>query len=423
MTLNISLRQAVTALSFCLSAAVAPDAAADFSRYGTAYKSDDGQFSYQFNARLQYDAVRFDDGRTNDRTSFDSQDGSYFRRGYVTFNGKWGKWSARFENDFAIDISLKAVREFWISHPFAGGEILFGQHKPFRGLEELSSANELSLLERPFFATTIFGANAERQFQPGIFWRRPLSKTLLLQLSTYNADHGLGTEVGRGIGTANRLSWIPVNTKNQLVYLGGSVGYDYFTDKAPGTRSVSYAGRSSAGGNVIGPSQRIINIGEDAGQAYGGVEAAVGTGSLHLQSEVVLSSYEDAAGPGKADQVLSYYGQASYFVTGERKEYQTAKARFGTPHALRHGWGAVELTARYDSIENLDHRAGVGSGVCLANAAVAVVGAECEVHSYTVGINYYFNPLIRVMFNLVNGYDKVTDDHTQSYNLRTQIAF
>jgi len=121
--------------------------------------------------------------------------------------------------------------------------------------------------------------------------------------------------------------------------------------------------------------------------------------------------------------VLSYYGQASYFVTGERKEYQTAKARFGTPHALRHGWGAVELTARYDSIENLDHRAGVGSGVCLANAAVAVVGAECEVHSYTVGINYYFNPLIRVMFNLVNGYDKVTDDHTQSYNLRTQIAF
>lgn len=99
MTLNISLRQAVTALSFCLSAAVAPDAAADFSRYGTAYKSDDGQFSYQFNARLQYDAVRFDDGRTNDRTSFDSQDGSYFRRGYVTFNGKWGKWSARFEKD------------------------------------------------------------------------------------------------------------------------------------------------------------------------------------------------------------------------------------------------------------------------------------------------------------------------------------
>ena len=375
------------------------------------------------NGRFQYDAVHFDDGRLNNQTSFESQDGSYFRRGYVTLSGKLGSWGYKFENDFAIDVSLKAVREFWISHPLAGGEILLGQHKPFRGLEELSSSNELSLLERPFYATSAFAANAERQFQPGVFWRRPLSKTLLLQLSAYNADHGLGTEVGRGVGTANRLSWIPVNTKQRLVYFGGSVGYDYFTDKAPGTRSVSYAGRSSAGGNVVAPSQRLFTIGEDAGQAYGGLEAAVGVGSLHLQSEVSLSSYEDASGPGKADQVLAYYGQASYFLTGERKEYQGGKGRFGTPHTLLHPWGAVELTGRYDSIENLDHRAGAGSGVCLANAAVAIVGAECEAHSYTVGMNYYFNPLIRVMFNLVNGYDQVTDDHTQSYNLRMQIAF
>lgn len=400
------------------------DAAADFSRYGTAYKSDDGQFSYQINARLQYDAVRFDDGRLNNRTSFESQDGSYFRRGYVTFNTKWGQWSARIENDFAIGIELKAVREFWISHPLAGGDILIGQHKPFRGLEELASSNELSVMERPSFATAAFGGNIARQFQPGVFWRRPLSKTLLLQLSAYNAHHGLGQPVGPGVGTANRLSWIPVNSPEQLVYFGGSIGYDHFSkDAAPGVRSVNYAGRSSAGGNVVGPSQRIVEVGGDAGQFFTGLEAAVGVGALHLQSEVVLTSNEDARGPGRDDQVLSYYGQASYFLTGERKEYQTSKARFGTPHAFRHGWGAVELTARYDSIENLDRRAGAGSGTCLANAAVAVVGAECQTHSYTVGANYYVNPLIRVMFNLVNGFDEVADDHTQSYNLRMQIAF
>nr|WP_293370882.1 porin [Nevskia sp.] len=372
---------------------------------------------------MQYDAVRFDDGRTNDLTRFDSQDGSYFRRGYVTFNAKWGQWGARFENDFAIGVELKAVREFWISHKLAGGEILIGQHKPFRGLEELSSSNELSLLERPAFATAAFGGNIARQFQPGLFWRRPLSKTLLLQLSAYNAHQGLGQPVGRGVGTANRLSWIPVNTQQQLVYVGGSIGYDYFTDGNPGVRSVNYAGRSSAGGNVIGPSQRIVEIGEDAGQFFAGFEGAVGIGPLHLQTEVVLIDNEDARGAGRDDQVLSYYGQASYFLTGERKEYQSGKARFGAPHAFRHGWGAVELTARYDSIENLDRRAAAGSGTCLADAAVAIVGAECETHAYTVGANYYVTPLVRVLFNLVNGYNEVTDDHTQSYNVRLQIAF
>ncbi len=40
-----------------------------------------------------------------------------------------------------------------------------------------------------------------------------------------------------------------------------------------------------------------------------------------------------------------------------------------------------------------------------------------------MGVNYYVTPLTRVMFNLVNGYSDVTDDHTQSYNVRMQIAF
>lgn len=422
-TLKTSLRQAVTALSLCLLSTLASRAEAGFSKYGTAYKSDDGQFSYLVNARLQYDAVRFDDGRLDALTSFDSQDGSYFRRGYVTFNARYGSWGARFENDFAIGVELKAIREFWISHALAGGEILIGQHKPFRGLEELASSNELSLLERPAFATAAFGGNIARQFQPGLFWRRPLTRNLLLQLSAYNAHHGLGQPVGTGVGTANRLSWIAVNTPARLVYVGGTIGYDHFADNNPGRRSVNYAGRSSAGGHVIGPSQRLVEVGEDAGQFFAGFEGAVGVGPLHLQTEVLLTSNEDARGPGRDDQVLSYYGQASYFLTGERKEYQPGKARFGTPHALRHRWGAIELTARYDSIENLDRRAAAGSGTCLADAAVAVPGAECETHAYTLGVNYYLSPLVRVLFNRVEGYNAVSDDRTQSYNARLQIAF
>lgn len=390
---------------------------------GVFVKSDDGKFSTQINARLQYDAVRFDDGRLNDLTSFDSQDGSYFRRGYVTLTGKYGDWGFRLENDFAIGIELKAVREMWISHKLAGGEILLGQHKPFRGLEELSSSNELSVMERPAFATAQFGSNVPRQFQPGAFWRRPLGKDLLLQMSVYNANHGLGTAVGRGVGTSNRLSWIPVNTKERLVYLGGSFGYDYFTDLAPGTRTVNYAGRSSAGGNVKGPSQRISTVGVDAGQLFFGLEGAVGFGPVHLQSEMHVTSNEDARGPGIDDQILSYYGQASWFLTGERKDYQKGKARFGTPHHFNNGFGAVEMVARYDSIENTDRSASAGSGVCQASASVAIEGAECQTHAYTVGLNYYVTPLTRVMFNLVNGYSDVSDDHTQSYNVRMQIAF
>lgn len=367
--------------------------------------------------------MRFDDDRLQELTSFRTQDGSYFRRGYVTFNAKAGQWGMRLENDFAIAANLKSIREMWISHPFAGGDLLIGQHKPFRGLEELSSSNELSVMERPFFATTMFGDNVARQFQPGLFWRRKLGPTAMLQVSTYNANHGLGQPVGPGYGTANRLSWYPINTPERVVYFGAMAGYDRFNGKAPGARSTRYAGRSSAGGNVIAPSQRVLTVGDDAGQLYGGIEAAYGVGPVHLQSEVLLSSYEDARGPGQDDRVLSYYGQLSAFLTGERKEYQIAKARFGTPHQFRNSWGAVELAARYDAIENLDRRASSGSGVCQASSSVVIAGAECEQHAMTVGLNYYVTPLTRVMVNVVNGWNTVTDDHTQSMNLRVQLAF
>lgn len=303
--LNILLRPVTLALSLALLGGTAEAADSGFSRYGTAWKSEDGQRSYLINARLQYDAVRFDDDRLAERASFESRDGSYYRRGYVTFNARAGQWGLRLENDFAIDTSLKAVREMWISHPLAGGEIVIGQHKPFRGLEELSSSNELSLMERPFFATTMFGDNISRQFQPGLFWRRPLWPTAMLQLSVYNANHGLGQPVGRGFGTANRLSWYPVNSRERMVYLAAAAGHDQFVDEAPGSRSARYAGRSSAGGNVVGPSQRVLVVGEDAGQTWGGFEAVYGVGPLHLQGEVLLSAFEDARGPGRDDRVLS----------------------------------------------------------------------------------------------------------------------
>ena len=89
-------------------------------------------------------------------------------------------------------------------------------------------------------------------------------------------------------------------------------------------------------------------------------------------------------------------------LNGGQKVYKAPNGVFGSPKVTDRGlW---ELTARYDHIENND----------LVNR---------EATSMILGLNYYINSNLRVMFNYTQGENEVTGDETGQYAIRTQFAF
>ncbi len=408
---------------------------------GLKIKTDDGKFEFGIGGRLQLDTVIFDDDKlaalglqpngqaipTPNPTGLSSgtTSGTFFRRTYLTLTGKLYDFKFKFENDFSAGASPASFREVWIGHQVLGGDLIVGQHKPFRGIEELTSSNEILLLERPFTNNVLFASGGNRQFQPGVFYKLPINTDFgyfFAQASVYNANHALGTPPGQGFGTSERLTWLIVGTDNLKLHLGVWGGEDEFSKTASGNQSVNYAGRNSGGSQVIGVSQLIAPSLLGSQETFYGAEAAAAWGSAFVQSEWARATYQDARGPGLDDSLVSWYVQGSYFITGEKKVYKKDRGTFGSPK-VNSPYGAVEIVGRYDTVHNTDRSASAGGGVCQAAAAAVIAGAECKADQWTVGLNYYFNPAVRVLFNYVNGTNKVTDDNTASYNLRLQLAF
>ena len=53
-----------------------------------------------------------------------------------------------------------------------GGELIFGQFKPYRSMEDLTSSNDVLLIERPY--TSSNGVFAGREFQQGVGYKYPV---------------------------------------------------------------------------------------------------------------------------------------------------------------------------------------------------------------------------------------------------------
>jgi phosphate-selective porin OprO/OprP len=94
-----------------------------------------------------------------------------------------------------------------------------------------------------------------------------------------------------------------------------------------------------------------------------------------------------------------WYVQGSWVLTGEPRVYNPVEARFDAPKMAYNfnpeagTWGAFELAARYSDLD-LNYREGA-LGTTPAATLGAVRGGEQKI--YTVGVNWYLNPSMRVM--------------------------
>ena len=402
------------AISCLISATSIADEAE--TKGGLKITSDDGNFSASLGGRIHFDTYLFDTDIEDPVSTTD------FRRARITLKGSIYDWKYVLEQDFAGGSTQSGFRDVFIAHEFLNGEVRIGQFKPFRSMAEMTSSNEITMLERPFSSAT--GLYEDYQFQQGIGWTGVLD-CFTLGMMAFNLRDA-STPRNEGVGAAGRLAWAPINTDTTVFHLGTYISYENANQNSSDlVAEADYAGRR-------GPSQLMAltpgNLGGDVSTI--GFELAGSYGPLYLQSEYAIGEYEadyylsegdfedDFGAPAPficdpqfgcyiADQsVHTWYIQGSWMLTGEHKTYNKKRGAFNSAKPSGDGlWGgAWELTARYDTMENRD---------------IDHLGAS----SAQIGMNYYANRNVRVMLNLIFGDDDFTEDKTNQLGLRVQMGW
>jgi len=123
-----------------------------------------------------------------------------------------------------------------------------------------------------------------------------------------------------------------------------------------------------------------------------GGELALVYGSFSVQSEYIstmVATTPESTLQNEKYYFSAFYGYASFFITGEHRNYKTSLAAFDRVKPNKNfgkdkGAGAWELGLRYSDIdlEDTDIRGG-------------------ELANISLGVNWYLNPATRFMFNYV----------------------
>ncbi|WP_341919229.1 OprO/OprP family phosphate-selective porin [Hydrocarboniphaga effusa] len=421
---------------------------------GFKVKSDDGEFEASLGGRIQFDLYELNedenaiatapDGRSaafgSGTGANDERSSTYFRRLYLTLKGKAYGWSYKFEPDFAGNSTNNGVatgssnssrdiafQDIYISHALGPGDVFIGQMKPFRGMEELTSSNDITLMERPFAsAAGTYGGGSSREFQEGIFYKADI-RDFLVGASFFDLRRD-NTRPTEGIGYNGRVVYAPLHADGKVLHLGLS-----YSDENPQTNgndgSDDNIGSAAAYAGRRGPTV-VLGTTKDGDHARTlGVEVASEFGAAEVQAEYMLQTV--GQGDGARDQdIPAWYVQASYFLTGESRPYKKGEGVFGQPKPASSSHGAVELALRYDHAENKDSNAGCDVAIPASTGAnplpaTTVAATHCEASLITAGVNWYVNPAVRFMFDYLKGENDrgFAKDKPQAFTARAQFAF
>ncbi len=353
---------------------------------GMKLTSADGKFEASLGGRIHFDAYAFD------RDLASTTGTTEFRRARLTLAGKAFGWEYKMEQDFAAGTTTEGFRDVFIAKKALGGKVTIGHFKPYRSMEELTSSNEITMMERPFSSAT--GLYSGRQFQQGVGYLKA-GDNYTFGATVFNLRSASGPR-NEGVGAAGRFTYAPINNDNSTLHFGVSASTENNNNGSGNLSAVAnYAGRR-------GPAQTIATTTGASGDSVDsvGLEFAGAFGPMFFQSEYANATFNRPR--GGAQDVDTFYVMGSWMLTGEHKPYKSGNGFFGAPKVGDKG--AWELTARYDSIENKDVN-------------------NLQATATTLGVNYYFNPNVRLMFNYIKGDNDFTGDKTGQYAVRTQLSF
>jgi phosphate-selective porin OprO and OprP len=293
-----------------------------------------------------------------------------FRRARVSLGVKYGKkWSAFTDYDFGNVVD--GWKNAWVQYEFSDNlDVRVGsQTVPF-GMADYESSDNSLLMERPL----------PIQLAPGLLTGallRGSGNSMAWSVGIFGND--LSDEDNRkidGTSVTGRFTITPLRARSNLLHLGASVEYR----SADSNESARFRARPES----YATDTRLIDTGSLAGAddlLTLGAEAAWTTGPLLVLSEYLASSLSrDNAGDASFS---GWYVSAGYVITGERHEYNRHTGVFGAVDP-KNDWGAVEVAARYSTLDLTDD---------------TVTGGEES--NTALGVNWYWNQNCRLMLNYI----------------------
>ena len=339
------------------------------------------------------------------------QDGVHARRLRILFDGTWYenfdyKVEMEFSNGFyppglgaapspATVSNSPAILDAYVTvkHVPWLGNVRVGNQKEWFSLEHMESARMLLFMER----SPLFDASQPSAFNngrsPGISaFRTWANDSLFTAVGVYkNESNTLGYGVGDGdYAVTGRVAALPVWLPEQQTYwhVGGAM-----THRDPVSDQVRVRVRNGVRNAPI----PLLNTTADTGAITAArhtlfnVESAFASGPFTASGELTTNLIGGASQNGADLGTLAFHGfyaQASYFLTGEHREWNPKYAffkrvvprnKFDPQHG---GWGGWEVGGR---VSYLDLDEGAVRGGRLSNV--------------TLGMTWYWTANMRVQVN------------------------
>lgn len=346
-----------------------------------------GQFTFKPRGVVEADAVAFveRDG------GYDYNNGTGLRRARIGLEGtalKW--WNYRIEVDFAGNaVNLTDVYLQYTRIPKT--LVTLGQHKAPFGLESNNSDNYNTFLERGMFTNAFGNAGAERRIGLSIAYAP--KETINLAVGAFGDNESISRSSGAPVtntpdeswGFNGRATWEPIFDTGRILHLGVSSYYRTALKSSDTEDAIRITDRPNirvdngniADSGVIPGVKSLTYAGAEVAGVFGPFTIAGEYGKLWAERPDLANVNFDG-----------FYVYGSWFITGETRPFKGGNFDRVKPFTEvgKDGLGAFELALRYDKIDLSESPIRPGN----------------EAHSFTAGLNWYFNPYAKVMFNWIS---------------------
>lgn len=346
-------------------------------------ESRDGQFAMGIAGRIQVDAYAIDD----DKSALNPMgNGMELRRIRLGAYGKvFGDFKYKLDVEYAGD--KVAVKDAYVETELSKGlGLKVGHFKEYYGIDNLTSDNYVSFMERA--VSSIYwpdqNMGAGLAYTDGKLW---------------GVQGGFWTPGVANGGAGESSDWsvtgrayVAPKIGDTVVHMGLNGSYRGFESSA--TTKFEQRPESHGAEKIL----RTGNITMPASEVRFGPEIAAIFGPVTLQAQYDWSEIDRGNGlPSISTE--GGYAEASWFVTGENRNYSVKSGAFGRTKATN----AIQLAARFSHLDLAD-----------SDLTDARRGTQNDI---TLGVNYYFNPKVRLMLNYVRADVDYTASPDETYNI------
>lgn len=319
-----------------------------------------GDFSAKLGGRIHLDYVMADE----DNVAAD--DNMFFRRARLAMSGSVGSdWKYKAQYDFAED-SLGA-RDLYLQYTaLDNAAITIGQFKQHFSLEELTSSNNITFMERSLPNLFAVGRAV------GVGYKYAAGSSTF-GASAFGNDVGVSNDGDEPLNFSARYTIAPINADDRVLHFGIAYVMNNMDDAESLRLRQRPEARPSNGGFRLIDTGTIANV--DNFNRYG-LEFAYAIPGFAAQAEYMAGTVGRNSGNPDMD-ADGYYVQASFLPGGATRSYK--EGAFGAPTNRSGQW---ELKARY-------------SFLSLDDAGAGILGGEET--NITIGATYYVNPNVRFL--------------------------